>query len=69
MGSMIFNNHIVHVDKNCSVLRMETINSTTSMTMISETEVVVGEATRIWLIDLKNKHKDREISTTNLFGS
>ena len=68
MGSMIFNNHIVHVDKNCSVLRMETINSTTSMTMISETEVVVGEATRIWLIDLKDKHKDREISITYLFG-
>ena len=69
MGRVHHNNHIVHVDKNCLFLRMETINNATSMTMISETEVVVGEATRIWLIDLKNKHKDREISTTNLFGS
>ena len=35
------------------------------MTMISESEVVVGEKKRILLIDLKNKHKDREISFTD----
>ena len=33
--------------------------------MISESEVVVGEKKRILLIDLKDKHKDREVRITD----
>ena len=56
---------MLHVDRNCIVLRMESLNNTASITMISESEVVVGEETRIWLIDLKNNHNDRKIRITD----
>ena len=55
-------NLLLHVDKNGVVIRMEKLNKESSMTMISDHEVIVGTKTRIWLIDLKDGDKDKDVS-------
>ena len=50
---------LLHVDRHGVVIRKLQLTKESSMTMISDHEVIVGTKTRIWLIDLQDDDKDK----------
>ena len=54
--------NLLHVDKDGHVLRQYQLKDEFFLTMISDHEILTGEYTKIRLIDLRNKNKDKTIT-------